>query len=39
VNLKVITEKGKEYTLSKSLILKAKPEMAQIGSSMKEAPV
>lgn len=39
VKLKVITEKGKQYSMSKSLVLKAKPEMAQIGLSMKEAPV
>lgn len=39
VKLKVITEKGKEYTMSKKLILKSQPEIAQIGLSMKQAPV
>jgi len=37
--LTVITEKGKEYSLEKSLILKPKPQNANIGFSMKEAPM
>ncbi len=39
IKLTVITEKGKEYSLQKSLILKPKPQNAEIGLSMKEAPV
>ena len=39
VKLKVITKKWKEYSTSKSLILKAKADIAQIGMSMKQAPI
>jgi PKD repeat protein len=39
VKLKVVTEKGKEYSTSKKLILKSQPEIAEIGMSMKNAPV
>ncbi len=39
VKLKVVTEKGKEYSMSKKLILKSQPEIAQIGMSMKQAPI
>lgn len=39
IKLTVITEKGKEYSLEKSLILKPKPQNANIGFSMKEAPM
>lgn len=39
VKLTVVTEKWKEYSTEKSLILKPKPQNAEIGLSMKEAPI
>jgi PKD repeat protein len=39
VKLKVITESGKEYSTTRNLVLKARPEIVKIWSSMKEAPI
>jgi len=39
VKLRVVTEKGKEYSIDKKLILKPKPQKAEISVSMKRAPV
>lgn len=39
VKLKVVTQNGKEYEISKPLILKEKPTSVEITSSMKKSPV
>lgn len=39
IKLTVQTEKGKKYTTAKKLVLSPKPQVAEIGVSMKQAPI